>query len=565
MKTKCNSNYAGRHKKGFSYLAILLSLAVLNLTFSCNYYKVKEVKAENDQEVARQIKEFNEMGKYVIIHKINSSFELADVTVDEGNLSLKGQIKKLDPKHSYEKYPEIGKSYRYKEKESSPLNEIHLYITEDVQLTRGEQVSIPLDKISKIGVTDKNTGKTVMMATLGGLGALAIILIIIALTKSSCPFIYSYDGTEYVFAGELYPGNIIKNAQNIDFLKINDIREIDGEYRIKITNELLEIQHTDLAELLVVDHPKNTEILLDPSGTPVLFFDLIAPEYVEIDGIPGNIEPILKKDNEHHSFNSLYNREKGIRNLTFSFDKPAYQKEANLYLSIKNSYWLDYLYGKFNEKFGIYYNTFQKQQQNATRAETHEWIASQNLPIKVYIKENGSWKFINEIITAGPMAFRDIGLKIPIYETKSEKLEIKLETGFMFWDLDYVAVDFPSQNSAISIQELKPISAISNNSKNVTMALGSADDNYVTQASYGDAIEIKYKATPQKQDLARSVFVKNKGYYTYIRDYKGLPDFTELKKFREPGYFTEFSKNTYYEMILPYLMEDELAANTYEN
>ncbi len=60
---------------------------------------------------------------------------------------------------------------------------------------------------------------------------------------------------EYVFSGELYPGNILKNAQQTDYLPLPSLKEADGVYKIQITNELLEIQHTDLAELLVVAIP----------------------------------------------------------------------------------------------------------------------------------------------------------------------------------------------------------------------------------------------------------------------------------------------------------------------
>lgn len=568
-KSRCNSTQPERYNKGLSVIVTLLSIAVLNLTFSCNYYKVEELKHENDQKLAKQIKEFNDMDKYVIVHNLNSSFELAEVIVDENNLALTGQVRKLDPLHPYEKYPEVGQSYRYKAKKTKHLNEIHLYITEDIQLSRSQQTSIPLDKINTIAVTDHDSGKTVLMSTLAGigigLGVIALVFIIVALTKSSCPFIYSYNGSEYTFSGELYPGNIIKNAQNIDFLKLNGIKEINGEYLIKITNELLEIQNTDLAELLVIDHPFDTEILLDPDGKPVLFYDMIMPKHLLVDGIERSTGPLLKKDYSHYSFNSYSDKGKGIRDLILTFEKPVNQQEANLYLSIKNSFWLDYIYGKFNEKFGYYYNSFQKQQQNATREETQKWIDSQNLPLKIYIKENDSWKFVDEIVTAGPMAFRDIGIKIPVNNSQSKKIEIKLETGFMFWDIDYAAIDYPERNSSISIQELKPTSAISNNSKNVRLELECADDKYITQASYGDAIEIKYRASSQKQTKARSVFLKNKGYYTYIRDYKGIPDFDELKKFREPGHFPVFSQNSFYKIIRPYIVEEDIAVTAYED
>lgn len=298
-----------RYKKSLSIIAVFLSLAVLNLTFSCNYYKVEKVEAANDQEVARQIKEFNEMDKYIIVHKGDTSLELANVTLNADQSELTGKVGRLASTHDYNNPPETGKSYRYKKKKDKPLNEVHLYVSENIELTLGEMVSIPVSQINKIAVTDKNTGKTIFMSVLTGiavaLAAYALVMIIILLTKSSCPFIYSYNGSDYVFSGELYPGNIIKNAQNIDFLKLQNLQPSNGEYRIKITNELLEIQHTDLAELIVIDHPKNTELLLDPSGNPLLFTKQIPPVAVILDGIQTELQPALEKDYDNYNFNGL--------------------------------------------------------------------------------------------------------------------------------------------------------------------------------------------------------------------------------------------------------------------
>ena len=109
------------------------------------------------------------------------------------------------------------------------------------------------------------------------MGALVLILAIYAALKSSCPFIYVSNGEEYVFSGELYPGNIIKNAQETDYLPLPALQETDGKLNIRITNELLEIQHTDLAQLMEVSHPKNTRALADKKGQILLYSNLESP------------------------------------------------------------------------------------------------------------------------------------------------------------------------------------------------------------------------------------------------------------------------------------------------
>ena len=48
-----------------------MTLAVLHLTVSCSYYKVKPVNTK-PETMANHIRSFNEQNKYVIIHSSNN-------------------------------------------------------------------------------------------------------------------------------------------------------------------------------------------------------------------------------------------------------------------------------------------------------------------------------------------------------------------------------------------------------------------------------------------------------------------------------------------------------------
>jgi hypothetical protein len=43
---------------------------------------------------------------------------------------------------------------------------------------------------------------------------------------------------------------------------------VNGRYRVRVANKAREIQRTDLAELLVVDHPEGCTVLFDREGKP---------------------------------------------------------------------------------------------------------------------------------------------------------------------------------------------------------------------------------------------------------------------------------------------------------
>jgi hypothetical protein len=77
---------------------------------------------------------------------------------------------------------------------------------------------------------------------------------VVAATKQSCPFVYSWDGSQYVFDAEPYGGAITRGLEKDDFTQLEQLREQDGLYRLKMVNEVDETQLTNLTELWVVDH-----------------------------------------------------------------------------------------------------------------------------------------------------------------------------------------------------------------------------------------------------------------------------------------------------------------------
>jgi len=217
-----------------------------------------------------------------------------------------------------------------------------------------------------------------------------------------------------------------------------------------------------------------------------------------------------------------------------------------LYLTAKNSVWLDYIYGKFNEQFGSYYKTFQKNQQKVSADSIRKWSYGQNVPLSVFVKTNKDWQLVEKINTVGPMAMRDIVVPIRLDEVVGNKLQVKLETGFMFWEVDYVGIDF-TENENLQMEHIMPLEAIDQNGNNVTKLLAEADQNYFAQPEIGDEVVVHFPVKESKNGLLQSFFLKNRGYYNYIRDYKGIPDFEYLKSFREDNAFTKFSEKAYFE------------------
>ncbi len=336
--------------------------------------------------------------------------------------------------------------------------------------------------------------------------------------------------------------------QKDDYLPLGQLVPENDNYTLKISNLLKEVQRTDFVQLILVNHNHNTQVLLDSKGHLHTFKTIEAPVRAIVDGGLNYIEASLKKDNDFYAFNTSKATENSVRNVVFEFNKPINDDDAKLYLTAKNSVWLDYIFGKFNEQFGSYYDRFQKNQQKVDAKTISDWSKGQNIPLSVYLKTSGGWQLIERINTVGPMAMRDIVVPLDLKKVEEAKVQIKLETGFMFWEVDYVGIDY-SENIDLYISYVSPSRALDQNSKDMTALLANSDGNYLVQPNIGDEVVVNFPIKPNKENQVQSAFLKNRGYYNYIRSYEGKPDFAKLKNFREDNMFTKFSEKAYFEFV----------------
>jgi len=561
MKTLTNQKFRPlfffiKNKKIRSFLSMFLAVSFLNLIISCSYYNVKDVTTSSET-MSSQIDEFNKAQKYAVIHSGQNTWHLNNLVLNEDNKTISGTAQIVDAYHVPLKPRDSKRVHRYNN-QKTPLNEVHFYIKSNNIPDYGSQITIPFSEIVSISINDKNTGRSIANATVGTIGVIVVIFIIILATKSSCPFIYVKNGEEFVFTGELYPGILTANQQLDDYLLLPNLNEVNNEASIKITNELKEIQYTDFVQLLEIDHPYNVKVLLDKNGNPQTFSNIIPPNKVLVDNLNIDNSPALIKDDNSYLFNSEINSSSSTRNIEMEFNKPQDTENAKLFLTLKNSMWLDYVFGKLNQQFGTYYPQFQKDQQAVSLEKSTKWMQEQNIPLSVYLKTSTGWELVDRINTVGPMASRDIAVPIDISKVAGNKVIIKLETGFMFWELDYAGIDY-TENKALDIKYINPYEAIDGNGENVTELLSATDQNYFVQPNIGDEVVVTFKMSEPNQDLKRTCFLKNRGYYNYIRNYEGKPDFQKLKLFRAAGAFTDFSKYEY-EALMDYESQFDLVS-----
>ena len=460
--------------------------------------------------------------KKVVIHWRNYSYLLSDV-------SIKNQI--LEGTVTDQNWKKLSKS-----------KIIHAYIEKslDTPLENQARCSIPVTEFDRIETYNVSTGKTILKVSGGILAGMAALVIIVLATKESCPFVYTYDGTEFKFEGEIYSGAIYPSLERHDYLSLPDLHSSNNEYYIKLTNEVKEIQYTNLAELLVIDHEADNEVLIDRYGVIHSLSQIQQPQNARSLNGEDVFDLIAKKDDKSYVGNIERQGDKLMDGMVLNFTKPAGTDSARLVIHAKNSPWLDYVFGQFDNLFGDLHDQWQDMQKSAPVAKMEKWEQDQGIPLSAYIEKNGEWQFVDYFNVAGPMALKDDVLELDISEIQSDEIRVKLEYGFAFWEIDYVAMDF-SSDVLFYEQTVTVTSAVDQDDEDVSGLLLEDDDQYQVLAEVGHQVSLKFPVPQADPTMKRSIFLHSKGHYEAIRSPKGMPDINFLNSFRQPGRFIEFS------------------------
>jgi hypothetical protein len=520
-------------------LSWVLLFSFLTGTNGCYYFRVNR----SSEPPANTISKMQDEHKFIIVHLDDKAWQLSDIIIEQENIT--GKISDLSSIVNF-KTVKTDAPNRYKKNESQILNEVHIYATEFTKIG-STKITFRIKAISKIEVYDKDTGATIASWAFSGLavgiGALGVLWIIVLLTKSSCPFIYTFNGKDYIFTGEIFSGATQPGLERDDYLLLPSNASTDRTYKIKITNEVHEIQSINFAELLVIDHPETNQVLIDKNGIPYSFNKLISPVEAMSTGNKNILPLVINRDTLIYSGNETKIGKDGIDEVVMKFIKPDNAELSRLIIRAKNSFWLDVLISKLHKLFGERYNSYSLKEEKTSGDKLREWLLEQNIPLSVYIEKNGKWEFVDYFNIAGPMALRDEIMPINLKGINSDTIKIKLKTGFLFWEIDYAGMDF-SKN-----EEMKPVAvpvntAIDNNNLDIRGLLVNRDNGYYMQKQTGDAAVLTFDK-PIQGEGNRSVFLHTRGYYKILREQTGKAEKKKLRTFRKPNRVPAFSKETF--------------------
>jgi hypothetical protein len=552
------SNFKWRRILSRIYILILL-LLMTKLIVSCYYYKVTADYAPTDEK----LNQFSDLGKNFIVHQLYEAYYISSLAISDDTLKMALGDSYYQP--GMDIVPSTAKTvkrYHPKKGDARLLNEVHIYVN-DQAVKNGKTWIVPITCVERMDVYNHSTQHTVGYSILFGFAIVpaAIVtitllwLLIMALSGNSCPFIYTYNGEEFVFAGEIYSGAIYPPLERDDYLLLPDLVEEDGHYSLKISNELEEVQHTNLMELMIFDHPAHVQVMIDKYGRAHQIGELVPPNSaVNPEGL--DLLPLVEKEDDLIYVGRDPSKDPPLLDgAVLTFERPGNASETALLIEAKNSYWLDFVYHNFREMLGSSYDLWVRKQQNGDPEKMTDWSLSQHIPLSVYLWKGGGWVFQDYFNTVGPMAFKKDILKVDLTGADPGPVKIKLEAGSYFWEIGFVALCV--EGEVIEPQSVSLVQqALDERGSDVSDLLRTSDQQYYIQPDIGNEATVTFQA-PAPGDERRTVILHSRGYYDILQDPQGLPKVKDLKEIRKTGNFNQYSNHLMQAMLDEYFLNGE--------
>jgi hypothetical protein len=506
------------------------------VTKSGNYYKMKNVEVVGDYIISS-----SEKSDTIFVIKIESLKVML----------LDGTSQQIKPNELTNYHNKISKVYvKLKTGEELEYDIVYLvspYLLKGIRRIRIDDIQVAL-------IEKKDPAKTgVAVLTTPGYILWSCILLIAA-TKESCPFIYSFDGAKYVFDGEPYGGSICKALKRTDLSKLDYLAPIKGEYKLLLTNEVNEIQYTDQFRLLVVDHPADSEVIQDAFNNLYAINSRLKPVKIA-DGKGSNLyKPMEEKDGVVWQ-SDLGNKNPEIASdlrddIYVTFKKPEGATKAKLIVHGCTTLWGSYMLKIISELHGKdvtkWYDDF-KNPINLLRLNL--WIdRTETYRLGVYVKSNNGWHRKGSIFGGGPFITEERIVPIDISDIRGPKLEIKISPPAGFWQFDSFNIDY-SEDLPVEVQEISANSIFDNDGADITSILENIDDDYYAMPFKGQKAVLTFPVPEPIPGMKRTVFAKVNGYYDIYLDASGEPQTEILKEIENnPDFIIKYSLLKYAEM-----------------
>lgn len=361
-----------------------------------------------------------------------------------------------------------------------------------------DSVIIPLDSIAAVTVVQLDRKRTALLLA----AATTVAFVVIAEAQSddrpqaqprppstSCPFIYSFDGKNYVFDSETYAGAIARGLERTDVDNLDHLRAVDGKYRLRFTNERPETHYTDELNLLVADHPAGTRLYPEASGV------------LHVVG-QGNTTLSVRE----YGGDTIPSR----AGWDLAFVRPPGDSVA-LVLTTRNTVIAPFILANVLSLLGTeVYSWYASLGSNLmARGFVRAWIEREGY-LEIQTQAAETWRTVAKLPDVGPAIAKSNVVVLRLPGAVGDTVRLRLESSPGLWLLERAELsEYRGKTDAVT---LRPARAVDEQGKDVSARLAARDMSYLVTLA-GSAIEMEFAAPPRAVGMKRTVFARTTGHY----------------------------------------------------
>lgn len=374
-----------------------------------------------------------------------------------------------------------------------------------------------------LGQKDRRRGLAVAGLVLGLLAtcAAAIWMAVIASgPRVSCPHVYAWDGTRFVLDADPLSGSIFRAGESEDHDRLEHLAPVEGRYRLRVVNELEEVDHLDAVSLLVVDHRAESTVLPSSAGG-LLELRATTPPLRAADERGRDLTTTLGAADDRATAGELADHPtrdgtEPRRAIVLDFPRPAGERAA-LVLRAHNTRFaaeafVRYL-GEMGPGLGALLHLAEGSSSYPYRRRLEDEMQRLGLTLRISRWDGARWTPPVEVRPIGPAVQRSFAVPLELPRGATGVVRLRIEHAPLLWELDQALLGQARAVPAPTL--LRPTRAHLGDGRPVLEPLRAADGARLSLRK-GEHVELELTAPPPPPaGQVRSVVLAIRGYYEF--------------------------------------------------
>ena len=385
-----------------------------------------------------------------------------------------------------------------------------------------------VDDVVRLEVAEFSTGKTLLLAG----GVTAVLAGVVALAASSmdlsggsstssssgsmisCPLVYSWDGEQWRLESGTFGGAIAPGLTRTDVDVLESAASLDGQLRLRLTNELPETEHVDAIRVVPVDHRPGTIVVPDPEGG-VHVLAAATPPIGARDDEGREMLGVVSRVDEWAWESTLRERDpsrtESLRDaLELTFRRPAGANSMWLVVDAQNTVWASSLLVSFLNAQGNAVDAWYASLDAPDRAAAMQQRFIRESFLHVAIATDRGWVDQGYVWEAGPEVMKRQAIPLDLGAVSGDVVRVRLTAPPSFWRID-AALLAVEETATGSREPLALLSARAAGGDHRQL-LADVDGRSWTMKT-GDAAELAFADSPRPAGWRRSYVLRSTGWY----------------------------------------------------